>query len=79
MQLTTQQKVYLLICLSPSVLVFQQFILVAVRFFSAAMMHDIIILCAFSSYVYGNCFGASELNPLSLCYLHVIDEVLKQF
>ena len=74
-QLTTQQEVYLLICLSSSVLAFQRFILVAVRFFSAVMTCDIVILCAFTSYIYGNCFGPSELNPLSLGYL--IDEVLK--
>ena len=40
LQLTAQQDVFLHICLSPSVLAFQQFILVAVGFFSAATMRD---------------------------------------
>ena len=40
MQLTTQQEAYLLVCLSPSVLAFQRFILVAARFFSAVTTCD---------------------------------------
>ena len=40
MQLTTQQEVYLLVCLSPSVLAFHRYILVAARFFSAATTRD---------------------------------------
>ena len=41
MQLATQQEIYLLIHLSPSILAFQRFIVVAVRFFSAVTTRDI--------------------------------------
>ena len=43
LQLTTQQDVYLLIRLSPSVLAFQRFILVAISFFSAVTTYDTVL------------------------------------
>ena len=73
MQLTTQQGVYLLVRLSPSLLAFHRFILVAVRFFSAVTTHDTVLsLPKVQGYAPKCGFTHDRMNGLKFRGLHPI-------